>query len=162
REMVIEQVMTFVRDRVVSAAVTRLLSMLSPAGAFIQAIIATYNTVMFFVERLRQIAQVAASFIDSIAAIAGGNIAAAANRVEQTMAGLLTLVISFLARIAGLGRVSDAVTNVVNRVRQPIDRALDRVVDWLVAQARRLGRLIASGARAAVQAVRGWFRTRES
>jgi hypothetical protein len=58
------------------------------------------------------------------------------------MAGLLTLVISFLARIAGLGRVSDAVTNLINRVRAPIDRALDRLVAWIVAQARRLGRFV--------------------
>jgi len=106
-------------------------------------VIAIYNTVMFFVERLRQITQVVMSFIDSMAAIASGNIGAAANRVEQTMAGLLTLVISFLARLVGLGRVSDAVINVVNRIRAPIDRALDRVVDWIVTQARRLGRAVA-------------------
>jgi hypothetical protein len=143
REMVMEQIMTFVRDRVVQAAITRLVTSLNPAGAFIQAIIATYNTIMFFIERLRQIAQVAMSFIDSISAIASGVLTAAANRVEQTMAGFLTLVISFLARIAGLGRVSDAVTNIINRVRAPIDRALDRVVDWIVATARRLGRFIA-------------------
>jgi len=149
RDMVMGQVMTFVRDRVVQAAITRLVTSLNPAGAFIQAIIAIYNTVMFFVERMRQISQVAASVIDSLAAIASGAIGPAANRVEQTMGGLLTLVVSFLARIAGLGRVSDAVTNVVNRVRQPIDRALDRVVDWIVAQARRLGRFIASSVRGA-------------
>lgn len=139
RDMVMEQIMTFVRDRVVQAAITRLITSLNPAGAFIQAIIATYNTIMFFVERLRQIAQVAMAFIDSVSAIASGVLTAAANRVETTMAGLLTLVISFLARIAGLGRVSDAVTNIINRVRAPIDRALDRVVDWIVTQARRLG-----------------------
>jgi hypothetical protein len=143
REMVMEQVMSFVRTRVVQAAITRLVTSLNPAGAFIQAIIAIYNTVMFFIERLRQIAQVAMSFIDSISAIASGAVGAAASRVERTMAGLLTLVISFLARIAGLGRVSDAVINIVNRVRQPIDRALDRVIAWIVAQARRLGRFIA-------------------
>jgi hypothetical protein len=143
REMVMEQVMTFVRDRIVQAAITQLLTSLNPAGAFIQAIFAIYNTVMFFVERVRQIAQVVAAYIDSISAIAAGNIGAAANRVETTMAGLLTLVISFLARIARLGRVSDAVVNIVNRVRAPVDRALDRVVDWIVAQARRLGRFIA-------------------
>ncbi|MEY4951591.1 MAG: hypothetical protein RL299_15, partial [Pseudomonadota bacterium] len=124
KQMAIDAIMDFVKSRVVQAAVTRLLSMLSPAGAFIQAIIAIYNTIMFFVERLRQIAAVAASFIDSIAAIASGNIGSAANKVESTMAGLLTLVISFLARIAGLGRVSDAVTNLINRIRAPIDRAL--------------------------------------
>ena len=156
REMVMEQVMTFVRDRIVTAAITRLLTSLNPAGAFIQAVIAIYNTVMFFVERLRQIAQVAMSFIDSMAAIASGNITAAANRVEQTMAGLLTLVISFLARLVGLGRVSDAVIRVINRVRAPIDRALDRVVEWIVAQARRLGRAVSGAARRVI----AWWRTR--
>ncbi len=138
REMVMEQVMTFVRDRIVQAAITRLVTSLNPAGAFIQAIIAIYNTVMFFIERLRQIAQVAMSFIDSIAAIASGAIGAAANRVEQTMGGLLTLVISFLARLVGLGRVSDAVVNIVNRIRAPIERALDRVVQWIRERSRAL------------------------
>jgi hypothetical protein len=161
REMVMEQIMTFVRDRVVQAAITRLVTSLNPAGAFIQAVIAIYNTVMFFVERLRQIGQVAAAMIDSIAAIASGSLGAAANRVEQTMAGLLTLVISFLARIAGLGRVTDAVTNVVNRVRAPIDRALDRVVDWIVAQARRLGRLLMGGARRVAARILQWWRVRK-
>jgi hypothetical protein len=147
KQMAIDSIMEFVRSRVVQAAITRLCSMITPAGAFIQAIIAIYNTIMFFVERIRQIAQVAASFIDSIATIASGNVAPAANRVEQTMAGLLTLVISFLARIAGLGRVSDAITGLIARIRAPIDRALDRVVQWIVTQARRLGQFVASGVR---------------
>jgi hypothetical protein len=160
KQMAIDAIMDFVKSRVVEAAVTRLLSMLSPAGAFIQAVIAIYNTVMFFVERLRQIAQVAASFIDALATIAAGNIAPAANRVEATMAGLLTLVISFLARIAGLGRIADAVTGLIARIRAPIDRGLDRVVAWIVAQARRLGRMVVSGARGAVARVLNWWRER--
>ena len=143
RDMVMEQIISFVRSRIVTVAITRLLSMLSPAGAFIQAIIATYNTIMFFVERLRTIMQVAMSFLNSIAAIAIGRIVPAATRVENTLAGMLTLVISFLARIAGLGRVSDAISNIINRVRRPIDRGLDRIVAWIVQQARRLGRFIA-------------------
>ena len=145
KEMAIEAVMDFVKSKVVEAAVTKLLSMLSPAGAFIQAIIAIYNTIMFFVERIRQIAQVAASFIDGIAAIAAGNIAPAADRVETTMAGLLTLVISFLARIAGLGKISDAVKDLIAKIRAPIDKALDKVVDWIVSTARKLGRMFAGG-----------------
>lgn len=157
REMVIGQVMNFVKENIITAAITRLLSMLSPIGAFIQAILGIYNTVMFFVERMQQIAQVAASVIDSLSAIANGVIGAAADRVEQTMARLLTVVISFLARIAGLGRVTDVVINVINQVRQPIDRALSRVVEWIVAQARRLGRLVAGAARRAFS----WWRARQ-
>ncbi|WP_213982366.1 DUF4157 domain-containing protein, partial [Sphingomonas sp. dw_22] len=142
KQMAIDAVMDFVKSKVVEAAVTKLLSMLSPAGAFIQAIIAIYNTIMFFVERLQQIAQVAASLIDGIAAIAAGNIAPAAARVERTMAGLLTLVISFLARLAGLGKVSDAVLGLIKKIRDPIDKALDKVVAWIVAQAKKLGKML--------------------
>jgi len=157
KDMVMEQIMSFVRDRIVQAAITRLVTSLNPAGAFIQAIIAIYNTIMFLVERLRQIAQVVAAFIDSISAIASGAIGAAANKVEQTMGGLLTLVISFLARLVGLGRVSDAVVNIVNRIRAPIDRALDRVVEWIATTARRLGRMVS---RAATNLIGQLFRRR--
>ena len=143
KQMAIDAIMDFVKSKVVEAAITKLLSLLSPAGALIQAIIATYNTIMFFVERIRQIAQVAAAFIDGIAAIAAGNIAPAADRVEQTMAGLLTLVISFLARIAGLGKVADAVTGLIAKIRAPIDKALDKVVAWIVATAKKLGKFVA-------------------
>jgi hypothetical protein len=159
RDMVMGQIMTFVRNRVVEAAITKLVTSLNPAGAFIQAIIATYNTIMFFVERLRQIAQVVASFIDSISAIAAGNIGSAANRVETTMAGLLTLVISFLARFAGLGRVSDAVKDIVNRLRAPFDRAMERVVEWIVTTGRRLGRLVVQGASRGAAAIVGALRS---
>ncbi|WP_156256843.1 eCIS core domain-containing protein [Sandarakinorhabdus oryzae] len=143
KSMAIDAVMDYVKSKIVSAAVTKLLSMLSPAGAFIQALIAIYNTIMFFVERLRQIAAVAASFIDSIAAIANGTLGPAAARVERTLAGLLVLVVSFLARIAGLGKVSDAINNLIKKIRAPIEKALDKVIAWVVAQARKLGRFVA-------------------
>lgn len=158
QQMVIEQIRNFVVVRVVQAAITRLITSLNPAGAVIQAIIAIYNTIMFFIERMRQIAQVAGAFINSISAIASGAIGAAANRVEQTMAGLLTLVISFLARLVGLGRVSDAVTNIINRIRAPIDRALDRVVAWIV----RVGRAFLSRVQGAAAGIIQWWRQRKS
>ncbi len=138
KDMVIESIISFVKDKVVTAAVTKLLSLLSPVGAFIQAIIGIYNTIMFFVERMRQIAQVAAAVIDSISAIANGIIGAAANKVEQTMAGLLTLVISFLARIAGLGKVTDAVTNFIKKVQEKVDKAIDFAINWIVEKAKAL------------------------
>jgi hypothetical protein len=143
RDMVMTQILQYVSTTIVQAALTRLLTSLNPAGAFIQAIIAIYNTVMFLIERIRTIIQVGRTVLDSIMAIAAGAIGPAAQRVEQTMAGLLTLVISFLARIAGLGRISDAVVGIIRRIRQPIDRAIERVVTWLVSMARRFVRGVA-------------------
>ncbi|RDE24689.1 DUF4157 domain-containing protein [Motiliproteus coralliicola] len=143
RQLVLEQIMNFVAVRVVQAAIIRLVSMLNPVGAFVQAILAIYNTIMFFVERLRTLVQVARSVINSIVAIAAGRIRPAAARVERAMAGALTLVISFLARLMGLGNVSRVIGTIIERFRQPIDRALNRAVGWIVTQARRLGRFVA-------------------
>lgn len=157
RDMVIEQIIDFVTNRVIEQAVVKLLSFLNPAGALIQAIIATYNTVMFFVERLSQMAQVAAAFIDSIADIASGKIEGAAAKVEQTMVGLLSLAISFLARLVGLGNVGQAVTALLDRLRRPIDQAIDRLIAWIVTQARRFAGAVRSG----VAAVVNWWRTRK-
>ncbi|GAA5216495.1 DUF4157 domain-containing protein [Corallincola platygyrae] len=143
RQMVIQQIMNFVAVRIVQAAVIRLVSMLNPAGAFVQAILAIYNTIMFFVERLRTIMQVARSVINSIVAIAAGRIRPAAARVERAMVGGLTLVISFLARLLGLGGISRAIQRIINRIRRPIDRALDRAIRWIVRQGRRFLRRLA-------------------
>jgi len=160
KEMVVEEITNFVAVRIVQNAVTKLLMMLDPSGigAIVQTVLAIYNTIMFFVERLRQMIQVVRSFIDSITAIARGVIAAAANRVETSLAGVLTLAISFLARLAGLGRVSTILTSILNRVRQPIDRALDKVVEWIV----RTARSFVGGVRGAAARLFNWGAARRS
>ena len=162
RNMVLDGVIAWVRQTVIGQAIIRIASMLNPAGAVIQAIMATYNTVMFFIERINQIAAVVESYVDSMAAIAAGNIAAAANRVETTMGRMVPVMISFLARLMGLGGISNTIRNTIARIRQPVDRALDRVVDWVVAQGRRLvGAVVGVGQRVA-GAVVGWLGLRRT
>jgi hypothetical protein len=138
RDQVMDGIKNFVITRIVQAAVIRIASMFNPAGAVVQSIIAIYNTVMFFIERINQILAWVESVINSISNIAAGNIAAAANYVEQTMARTLPIIISFLARLMGLGNISGAIRRIIQRIRRPIDRAIDRIVDWIVRQARRL------------------------
>ncbi|HKY14886.1 MAG TPA: DUF4157 domain-containing protein [Microthrixaceae bacterium] len=127
----IGQVTKMIQVEVVKAAVVKLVSMINPAGAVIQAILAIYNTVTFFIEKGRQIGAVVASFIDSISAIAAGQVAGAARKVEVTMANTLTVVIAFLAKFAGLGNIPDKLVGVVRKIRAPIDKGLDKIVDWL-------------------------------
>ena len=147
-----EGIISFVTSKIVEAAITKLVSMLNPVvGGIIQGALGIYNTIMFFIERMSTMMQVVASFIDSIAAIASGVIAAAANRVEQTLAGLLVLAISFLARLAGLGKVSDAVLNIIKKIRSPVDKALDFVVSWIV----KIGKTILDAAKKLIGKVTG-------
>lgn len=129
-EMVLEGIRSWVARSVVGAAVTRLVSMFNPAGAIIQAIIAVYNTVQFFIERAQQIAALVNSIFDSISNIAAGNIGGAIAYVEQTMARTLPVIISFLARLLGLGNVSGEIRNIIRRIQAVVDRAINRLVGW--------------------------------
>ena len=131
KDSLITQITEMVTTEVVKAAVTKLVSMLNPAGAVIQAIIAIYNTITFFVQRISQIGAVVGSFINSISAIAAGNVANAAKRVERTLANTLTVVIAFMAKFAGLGNIPEKIVGIIRRIRQPIDKGLDKIVAWL-------------------------------
>jgi Domain of unknown function (DUF4157) len=138
RDMVIGGITDFVVDMVVKKAVPKIVAMFIPGAGFISAILSIYDTIMVFVDKLKKIIQVVTAFVDSIVAIAGGAIGAAANRVESTLAGLLSLAINFLAGFAGLGKVTDKVMGVINKVRAPIDKALDWLINWIVTMAKKL------------------------
>jgi hypothetical protein len=138
KDTVIGGIIDMVVGLIVTKAVPKLIAMFIPGAGFISAILTIYDTIMVFVQKLAKIAQVVKGFVDSIVSIAAGVIGAAAKRVEGTLAGLLSLAISFLAGFAGLGKVADKVMGVINKVRAPIDKALDAVITWIVTMAKKL------------------------
>jgi uncharacterized protein DUF4157 len=146
KDMVMQGIMSFIIETVVKKAVAKVLSLLVPGGAFIQAIISIYDTVMVFIAKLKKIIQVAMAFLDSMMAIANGVLGAAAAKVESTLAGLLVLAISFLAGFLGLGKIADKVMNIINtKVRAPVDKAIDFVINWIVTTAKSLFKALFGG-----------------
>jgi hypothetical protein len=145
KEMAIGAITDFVVDTVVKKAIPKLIAMFIPGAGFISAIISIYDTVMVFVQKIKQIMAVVTAFIDSIVAIANGVIGAAAAKVESILANLLSLAIAFLAGFAGLGKVADKIMGVINKIRAPIDKAIDWLVNWIVTAAKKLFAAIFSG-----------------
>jgi hypothetical protein len=137
-DLVIGGIKDWAVTRIVTAAVTKLATMLNPAGAVIQAVIAIYDTIAFFVERIQQIAALVESVVDSVADIAAGKLAQAANHVERTMARTLPVILGFLARLVGLGDVSDQIKKVITVLQAKVDKGVDRAIAWVVEQARSL------------------------
>jgi hypothetical protein len=138
RDSALGAIRNFIQQRLVMAGITQLLSLLNPVGAIIQAIIKTYTTVQFFIQRINQILDLVESVVNSIAAIAAGAIGAAANFVERTMARTIPVILDFLARFIGLGDVAGQVTTTIRNLQGAVDRMLDRAVDWIRNQARNL------------------------
>ncbi len=156
KSMVVDAAIDMVKSEVVKLAIEKLLSFLTPAGAFIQAIISIYRTVTFIVNKLSEIGRLVAAFIDGLAAIAAGNIGPAAARVENVLATGMSLAISFLANFAGLGNVPKKVMQLIKKIRDPVDKALDKAIKWIVDQARKLGKIVVAGAQSAFQ----WWRAK--
>ncbi|MFL6729677.1 MAG: DUF4157 domain-containing protein [Sphingomicrobium sp.] len=142
KTMVVDAAIDFVKGEVVKIAIEKLLSFLTPAGAFIQAIISIYRTIMFVVNKLGEIGRLVAAFIDGLAALANGIVTAAANKVESVLATGLSLAISFLANFAGLGNIPKQVMEIIKKIRDPVDKALDKVVAWIVDKAKKVGRSV--------------------
>lgn len=152
KDMVIGAITNFVVETIVKKAVMKVVSLLIPGGAFLQAIISIYDTVKVFIDKLQKIIAVAKAFLDSMMDIVAGKLDGAAQKVENVLAGLLTLAISFLAGFLGFGKIADKVMEVIKKIRAPIDKALDFLINWIVNAGKKLIGKAKQGAKALV----GW------
>jgi hypothetical protein len=137
-DMVLGGIKEWVIEKVIKGGITWLLSLLNPAAAFIKACKAIYDIVMFIVERGAQIIEFVNSVLDSIGAIAKGNISAAADKVENALAKAIPLAISFLASLLGLGGISEKIKEGIDKVRKPIEKVVDTVVMGAVKTFRKM------------------------
>ncbi|HKO99538.1 MAG TPA: DUF4157 domain-containing protein [Pyrinomonadaceae bacterium] len=148
KDTIVNGIIEFVVEAIVTKAIPKLIAMFIPGAGFISAIISIYDTIMVFVNKIAKIIQVVNAFINSIVAIAAGNIGAAAGKVESILGGLLSLAINFLAGFAGLGKIANKVMGVINKVRGTVDKALDAGVNFIVSKAKALfGKLFAKNAK---------------
>ncbi len=143
KQAFIEGVQDFIKMKIVEEAIKWVIALFIPGAGIVKAIIAIYDTIVFFIQKAKQIAEFIGSFLGSVGEIAMGNIAAAANALEHGLATGLKLVISFLASLLHLGGITAKIRNAIQKLRAKVDGMLDRIVDWIVGAARKLGRFVA-------------------
>lgn len=158
----IDTVMGAVRQwavtNIVITAVTKLATLFNPVGAVVQAIQVIYKTVTFFMEKIKQVTALVNSVLDSVGEIASGNVAKAANYVEQSMAKTVPLVLGFLADLLGLGGIGKEIKKIIDAIQGTVDKAIAKILDFIVGKAKEL---IGKGKEAVVQAI-GWWKERRA
>jgi Domain of unknown function (DUF4157) len=137
-DMVIGAIKDWVVTKVVTAAITKLVSMFNPAGAIIQAIMSIYNTIAFFMERAQQIAMLVTAVTQSIGSIAAGAIGNAANFVELSMAKAIPVILGFLARFLGLGNVAEPIQKAIKTIQDKVWGAITKLANFIVSKAKSL------------------------
>lgn len=161
KDAFIEAIKDWIKWKVVQKAIETVLAMFIPGAGILRAILGIYDTVVFFIQKAKDILKMVGSFLDSVADIAAGNIAGAAAALEAGLARGLVLVIDFLARFLRLSGITAKIREAIAKVRGKVDGVMEKVATWIVAQAKKLGKLAVSGAKSAVRAVAGWLGLRQ-
>jgi len=131
---------------VIKAGVQWLVGLLGgPAGAFIKAVKAIIDIVMWFVNNAGRLMSLVQAILQSVKEIAGGNIAAAAKYVEDSLAKAIPVVIGLLASLLGLGGLAQKVKGIIQRVQAPINKAVDWILGKAKAVVKKLGKALGLG-----------------
>jgi hypothetical protein len=156
REKVESEMKEWVGFQIVKAGLKWIVSLFSPVSALLRAIKMIYDVMSFFVNNLDRIIDLVNGVLKSINAVVAGNITAAAKLIENAAAKGLTLLLGFLASLLGLSGVGAKMQSIVQRVRGVVNRAVDRILNGLLApfrwMARKAAPLVARGKAAAKRA----------
>ena len=142
----VEAVKDWIKWKVVEEAVKTILAMFIPGAGIIRAIIGIYDTIVFFIQKAKQIMEMIGNFLGSIAEIAAGNIAAAAAALEDGLARGLKLVIAFLAKFLRLDGITAKIREAIQAIRSKVDAVIEKVAGWIVGLAKKAGRFVAGKA----------------
>lgn len=141
-DTVLEQVQSYVMERVIVVGMRWLLSLLDATGItpVINSFVAFFNAIQSAIEYLRDMLEIVNDFVSTVASIAAGDIEPGATRMEEGLGNSIPIAIGFIANQLGLGNISERLGEIIESIRSVVDRALN----WLIEQALRLGRSILS------------------
>ena len=136
KDTIIDSIKDWALTAIVKSAVTQLALMCNPVGAIVRAIIAIYDLVMWLVDNIQRIISFVNSVVDSVAAIAAGQISGAANYIESSIARTIPMILSGLAQFLKLGGIAKKIQDAIKKVRKPIDDAIDKGIGFVVGKVK--------------------------
>ncbi|KUJ64152.1 hypothetical protein ACZ90_61230 [Streptomyces albus subsp. albus] len=83
--------------------------------------------------------------LDAVVAIAGGGAAGVPKMIEGALAASIPLLIGFLASLLGIGNLASKVKSVFHAVARPVNRAIDKIVDFIAKKGKALWQKLKPG-----------------
>ena len=119
---------TMLVEKVVTAAVTKLVTLFNPVGAIVQLVLTAWNFYTFLRDQLRRIFEVVRAVVDALDRIVAGVLGPASQAVEATLGRLLPLALDLLARLLGLGDIGTRIREVLTKIQTGVDKAIDKLL----------------------------------
>lgn len=131
-DQVLDKVEDWAIGEVIKRGIAKITSMFVPGLGFVSAIYSIWQTIQFIREKMRQIAALITSVLDSIHNIAIGALSAAANYIEKTLVQSLPLVFDWLAKQLGLGDVGAKIVKIIHTLRKPVNKVVDKTIEGII------------------------------
>ncbi|WP_329030285.1 phage tail protein [Streptomyces sp. NBC_01423] len=138
KSTILEKLTSYLIPTVIIAGITWILSLLNPASAFVRAVKGIIDIVTFVVNQGAQIVEFVNSVLDAVVAIANGGKAGVPKMVETALAASVPLLIGFLASLLGIGSLAAKVKSVFHAVSRPVNRAVDKIVNFIAKKGKAL------------------------
>jgi len=144
---VLQAAVEFLIETLITRVAARIVMMLNPAGAVLQAVEAIYRVLRWIFDNAARIFSLIEAIVNGAAALIAGNLSGMANAVEGALARLIAPVIDFLAGFLGLGALPDRIADTIRGFQDWVMGIIERVVRWIAQRARRLLRSLGVGGR---------------
>ncbi|WP_189941079.1 phage tail protein [Streptomyces aurantiogriseus] len=138
KSTILEKLTSYLIPTVIVAGITWIISLLNPASAFIRAVKGIIDIVTFVVTQGAQIIQFVNSVLDAVIAIASGGGGGVPALIEGALVASIPVLIGFLAALLGVGNLAGKVKQVFHAVAKPVNKAIDRIVDFIAKQGKML------------------------
>lgn len=133
RDMVLDQIRTFLLEKVVIASIMWLASMFNPVGALVKLVLTIWNFIQFLRAQLSRIFAVAQTVINTLWEIATGALEPPIRGVEQVLGRMVPVVLDLLARLIGVDGIPQKVQDILRAVRLRIETALENLMRRVLA-----------------------------
>ncbi|MDM0047943.1 hypothetical protein [Variovorax sp. J22R115] len=142
---ILEETLEMIKENVLYAAIKKVIlevgKMLVPGGGFIAIAEKIVRLLKFIVEARDKILDLIESFVDSVEMAVKGNVGGIVKHITAALTKFITIALDFLVGVFGLGDLKDKVTRFIDRIRQPVIRGIDWVLNKfkpLVMKGRKL------------------------
>ncbi|MFF2376523.1 hypothetical protein ACFVUW_19295 [Streptomyces xiamenensis] len=140
KKTILDDLKSYLIPTVIVAGIAWIVSLLTPASAFVRAVKGIIDIVTFIVTQAAQITDFMNAILDAVIAIADGAAAGVPKLIESALSTSIPVLLGFLAALLGIGSLANKVRSVFQKVSRPVGRAIDKIIDRIAKAGKRAWR----------------------
>ncbi|MFE1359618.1 hypothetical protein [Streptomyces harbinensis] len=138
KKTILDDLKSYLIPTVIVAGIAWIVSLLTPASAFVRAVKGIIDIVTFIVTQAAQITDFMNAILDAVIAIADGAASGVPKLIESALSTSIPLLLGFLAALLGIGSLATKVRSVFQKVSRPVGRAIDKIITRIAKAGKRI------------------------